>query len=114
MVAEAGSGSDYFNLWLKAEKYEVVLVNTIPSAGNAISVLSSLFFGTVADLTGRRPETAIVVCLIVIVANILLSIWHIGKAGLFFAFFLSYTSAAAQPIIIVSSFPIFSNRASLL
>ncbi|KAL1984733.1 hypothetical protein VTN96DRAFT_8766 [Rasamsonia emersonii] len=94
MVAEAGSGSDYFNLWLKAEKYDVVLVNTIPSAGNAIS-------------------TAIVVCAIVIVANILLSIWHIGKGGLFFAFFLSYTSAAAQPIIIAWGHEITQHNAEL-
>lgn len=53
-------------------------------------------------------------CAIVIVANILLSIWHIGKGGLFFAFFLSYTSAAAQPIIIVSSFPFFYFTLSLI
>ena len=101
MVAEAGSGYDYFNLWLKAEKYSVILVNTIPTAGNALSVVASLFFGTVADATGWRPEVAIFVSILVIVSNILLSIWHIGKGGLFFAFFLSYVSAAAQPVIIV-------------
>ncbi|KAL1967679.1 hypothetical protein VTN77DRAFT_2936 [Rasamsonia byssochlamydoides] len=113
MVAEAGSGSDYFNLWLKAEKYHVVLVNTIPSAGNAISVVSSLFFGTVADRTGRRSETAIVVCVLVIVANITLSVWYIGKGALFFAFFLSYTSAAAQPIIIAWGHEITQHNAEL-
>ncbi|KKA25177.1 hypothetical protein T310_0768 [Rasamsonia emersonii CBS 393.64] len=61
----------------------------------------------------RRPETAIVVCAIVIVANILLSIWHIGKGGLFFAFFLSYTSAAAQPIIIAWGHEITQHNAEL-
>jgi MFS transporter, ACS family, pantothenate transporter len=102
MVANASSGSQYFNLWLKAEKYSVVLVNTIPTAGSAIQVIASFLFGAIADFTGQRKHTANVVSLIVIVANILLSIWNIPRAALLFAFFLSYVGAAAQPIIIVS------------
>ncbi|KAL2839121.1 major facilitator superfamily domain-containing protein [Aspergillus pseudoustus] len=100
MVAQAGQGSGFFNLWLKTQGYSTALVNTIPTAGNAISVVASLFFGTIADKTGTRAETCILVCGIVIVANIMLSIWNIPRAALLFAFFLSYVSAAAQPLII--------------
>ncbi|KAF9894841.1 hypothetical protein FE257_004462 [Aspergillus nanangensis] len=100
MVAQAGQGFNFFNLWLKAEGYSTVQVNTIPTAGSAISLVASLVFGTIADRTGRRRDTSIVVCVIVIVANILLSVWNIPKAALLFAFFLSFVSAAAQPIVI--------------
>lgn len=102
MVANANLGPSYFNLWLKAEKYTVYQINTIPTAGNALNVVASLFFGTVADRTGLKPHMVIVVSLINMVANIFLSIWHINKGALFFAFFLSYVGGAAQPIAIVS------------
>ncbi|CZR61943.1 uncharacterized protein PAC_11840 [Phialocephala subalpina] len=44
MVANASSGSQYFSLWLKAEKYSVVLVNTIPTTGGAIQVVASFLY----------------------------------------------------------------------
>jgi MFS family permease len=62
MVAQAAQGSSYFNLWLKAEGYTVVQVNTIPTAGNAFQVIASLFFGILADLTGRRGLMILSVC----------------------------------------------------
>lgn len=102
MVAQAGQGSGFFNLWLKDQGYSTAEVNTIPTAGNAISVIASLFFGTIADRTGTRKQTCAVVCVIVIVANIMLSVWDIPRPALLFAFFLSFVSAAAQPLIIVS------------
>ncbi|KAL3454264.1 major facilitator superfamily domain-containing protein [Aspergillus insuetus] len=100
MVAQAGQGSGFFNLYLKARGYSTTAVNTIPTAGNALSVVSSLFFGTIADKTGTRAQTCIVVCVIVIIANIMLSIWDIPTPALMFAFFLSFVSAAAQPLVI--------------
>lgn len=33
MVAEAGSGTNYFNLYLKAEGYSVVQTNVLPTIG---------------------------------------------------------------------------------
>jgi ACS family pantothenate transporter-like MFS transporter len=74
MVAQAGQGSGYFNLYLKSHGYSTTAINTNPTAGNALSVVSSLFFGTIADKMGTRAQTCIVVCVIVIAANILLSI----------------------------------------
>jgi MFS transporter, ACS family, pantothenate transporter len=104
MVAEASSGSTFFNLWLKAEKYSVVQTNTIPTAGSAIQVVASLGFGILADNTGKRALMVNIVSLLTILSNILLSVWNIPKGALFFAFFLSFTGSAAQPIVIVSLF----------
>ena len=39
MVTNAGLDTQFFNLWLKTEKYSVVLVNTIPTAGSALQVI---------------------------------------------------------------------------
>ncbi|KAL4815135.1 major facilitator superfamily domain-containing protein [Aspergillus spinulosporus] len=100
MVAQAGQGSGFFNLWLKDQGYSTAQINTIPTAGNVISVVASLGFGTIADRTGRRKEWCAIVCVIVIIANIMLSIWDIPRPALLFAFFLSFVSAAAQPLII--------------
>jgi hypothetical protein len=78
-------------------------INTIPTFGNVISVISSLVFETIADRTGRRKECCAIVCVIGISANIILSIGDISRAALLFAFFLSFVSAAAQLLIIIGS-----------
>ncbi|KAL4993873.1 hypothetical protein BDV10DRAFT_189564 [Aspergillus recurvatus] len=88
-------------------------INTIPTAGNAISVVASLLFGVIADRTGRRKECCAVFCVIVIVANIMLSIWDIPKPALLFAFFLSFVSAAAQPLIIAWGQEVTQSNAEL-
>ncbi|OJJ00878.1 hypothetical protein ASPVEDRAFT_71042 [Aspergillus versicolor CBS 583.65] len=113
MVAQAGQGSGFFNLWLKDQGYSTAQVNTIPTAGNAISVIASLFFGTIADRTGTRKQTSAVVCIIVIVANIMLSVWDIPRPALLFAFFLSFVSAAAQPLIIAWGQEVTQDNAEL-
>ncbi|KAL3490304.1 major facilitator superfamily domain-containing protein [Aspergillus germanicus] len=91
MVTQTGQGSGYFNLYLKDRGYSTTAINTIPTAGNALNVVSSRFFGTIADKTGTRAQTCIVVCVIVIVANIMLSIWDIPTPALI---------AAAQALVI--------------
>jgi ACS family pantothenate transporter-like MFS transporter len=53
MVANADLGPSFFNLWLKAEKYSVVLVNTIPTAGSALQVIFTLVIGSIVDATGK-------------------------------------------------------------
>ena len=102
MVANAGLGSQYFNLWLKAKGYSVVQTNVLPTAGNVVSVVTAFAFGIYADRTGNRLYALITVQLLLMLANILLSVWYIPKGALLFAFYLSYISSAAQPIIIVS------------
>lgn len=102
MVAQAGSGTNYFNLWLKAIGYSVVDTNILPTAGSALSIVSAFVFGMIADATGRRLPTIIAVESIVMLANILLSVWYLPKGVILFANYLSYIGAAAQPIVIVS------------
>src|ERR1700712_4484299 len=102
MVANSGTGTNYFNLWLSAAGYSVVDVNILPTAGNAISVVVAFIFGIIADRTGKRLLLLVVIQVLVLVSNILLSIWNIPAGGLLFAFYLSYVGAAAQPIVIVS------------
>ncbi|KAL4738274.1 major facilitator superfamily domain-containing protein [Aspergillus similis] len=113
MVAQAGQGSGFFNLWLKDQGYSTAQINTIPTAGNVISVVASLVFGIIADCTGRRKECCATVCVIVIIANIMLSIWDIPRPALLFAFFLSFVSAAAQPLIIAWGQEVTQNNAEL-
>jgi MFS transporter, ACS family, pantothenate transporter len=113
MVANANLSPSFFNLWLKAEKYSVVLVNTIPTAGSALQVIFALIIGTIADTTGQRMHTANVATVLNMVSNIMLAIWYIPKGALWFAFFFSFIGSSVQPVIIVSPeapFQIFSIR----
>ncbi|KAI8712418.1 MFS domain-containing protein [Fusarium sp. LHS14.1] len=100
MVAQAGSGTGYFNLYLKAEGYSVVQTNVLPTAGNAISVVAAFTAGMIVDATQARPTMSVIIQLAVVVSNILLAVWYIPNGARLFAYFLSYVGSAAQPIII--------------
>ncbi|KAK1676873.1 pantothenate transporter [Colletotrichum godetiae] len=100
MVAEAGSGTGYFNLYLKSEGYSVVKTNILPTIGNAIQIVAAFTVGWLSDATGSRVLTVVFVQALVLVSNIILSIWNVPKAALLAAFYLSYTGGAAQPIVI--------------
>ncbi|KAF2143965.1 uncharacterized protein K452DRAFT_223853 [Aplosporella prunicola CBS 121167] len=100
MVAEAGSGRNYFNLWLKAEGYSVVRINTLPTAGSAVSLVSAVAFGALSDYTGYRLTLVTIIQAVVLVSNIILSIWNVPKAPLLAGFYLSYVGQASQPIVI--------------
>ncbi|RFU27155.1 hypothetical protein B7463_g9180, partial [Scytalidium lignicola] len=113
MVANAGLGPQFFNLWLKAEKYSVVLVNTIPTAGSALQVIFALAFGTIADVTGQRMHTANAASVLTMATNIMLAIWYIPKAALWFAFFVSFAGNAVQPVIIAWGHEITQHDAEL-
>lgn len=101
MSAESGSGTSYFNLYLQWAGYSVVQVNVLPTAGNALSIVTALAFGMLADATGRRLVILIGIQMLVLVSNVLLSVWHIPAPALLFAYYLSYVGAGAQPIVIV-------------
>ncbi|KAK7432997.1 hypothetical protein QQZ08_000468 [Neonectria magnoliae] len=100
MVAQAGSGTGYFNLYLKAEGYSVVQSNVLPTAGNAISVVAAFLAGGIVDATGARLAMSVAIQLVVMVSNIMLAVWFIPDRARLFAYFLSYVGSAAQPIII--------------
>jgi MFS family permease len=104
-IAMMGYGNTYFNLWLKAEGYSVVNVNTIPTAGAALGIIAALTAGIYADRTGNRKTTVTIVIIIVTVGNVLLTVWRLPSGVLMFANFLTFVVSAAQPIIIVSKSP---------
>ncbi|KAJ4242840.1 hypothetical protein NW757_011735 [Fusarium falciforme] len=90
MVAQAGSGTGYFNLYLKAEGYSVVQTNVLPTAGNAISVVAAFLAGGIVDATQARLTTSVIIQLAVAVSNILLAVWYIPNGARLFAYFLSH------------------------
>lgn len=80
----------------------MVDVNTIPTGGSALTVVTSILFAYFADITGKRKHAINIIAVLTIVANIMLSVWYIPKSAKLFAFFLSYIGGASQPILIVS------------
>jgi ACS family pantothenate transporter-like MFS transporter len=105
MVAACHTATSYFNLWLKAEGYSVVQRNTLPTAGNAVAIVVTLTWGILADRTGQRYILITVLLVLMMVSNIMLSIWNIPKGALMFAFYLSYAGSATSPVLIVSTLP---------
>ncbi|CAD6445448.1 1972e50c-1deb-4fde-92c7-5f8019fc6b56 [Sclerotinia trifoliorum] len=100
MLVNCHSATSYFNLWLKAEGYSVVKRNILPTAGNALTIVVSFVYGIIADRTGRRFLLINVLMVIIMVSNIMLSVWNIPKPALMAAYYLSYAGTAATPVLI--------------
>ncbi|KAJ5901479.1 pantothenate transporter liz1 [Penicillium taxi] len=100
MVAACHSATSYFNLWLKAAGYSVVKVNVLPTGGSALDIVVTILWGMIADRYGKHYWLIISIQLLMMLSNILLSIWTIPKAALMFAFYLSYAGSAATPVLI--------------
>ncbi len=103
MLAACHTATSYFNLWLKAVGYDVYHVNTLPTAGNALAIVVTLTWGVLADRTGQRYILIVSLLLLMILSNILLSVWDIPRAALMFAYYISYAGSATTPVLIVSS-----------
>ncbi|KAF7556552.1 hypothetical protein G7Z17_g1348 [Cylindrodendrum hubeiense] len=100
MLAACHTATSYFNLWLSAAGYSVVKVNVLPTGGNAVAIVVTIFWGILADRTGKRLILINSLVLLMILSNILLSVWNIPKAGLMFAYYLSYAGSATTPVLI--------------
>lgn len=72
----------------------------LPQKGNAIQIVAAFAVGWLSDATGSRVWTVVLVQVLVLVSNIILTIWNVPKAALLAAFYLSYTGGAAQPVVI--------------
>ena len=104
MITLASSGPQYFNLYLKDAGYSVTQTNTLPTAGSAESIFASILFGWIADTTGSRLVVTNTITAILLMTNIILSVWNVPKAALLAAYYLSYIGSTAQPILIVRLF----------
>ncbi|KAI0472670.1 pantothenate transporter liz1 [Xylariaceae sp. FL0804] len=100
MLAACHTATSYFNLWLKAAGYSVVQANVLPTAGNAVAIVVTLCTGLLADYTGQRLIIINVLNGLMMLSNILLSVWDIPKGALMFAYYLSYAGAATTPVLI--------------
>lgn len=113
MVAACHTATSYFNLWLKSEGYSVVKINYLPTGGSALAIVATLTWGILADRTGQRFWLIVSMVALMMVSNIMLSIWYIPKSALMFAYYLSYAGSATTPVLIVSSdFPIQDSTVS--
>ncbi|KAJ4289671.1 hypothetical protein N0V90_011000 [Kalmusia sp. IMI 367209] len=90
----------YFSLWLKANGYSVVQTNYLPTGGNAFNIVFTVGCGIIADHTGQYYPMIITIQFLMILSNILLTVWHIPKGALMFAYYLSYGGSAATPLLI--------------
>ena len=102
MIAACHTATSYFNLWLKAEGYSVSKINYLPTGGNALAIVVTLAWGMIADRTGQFYWLIISLQFLMILSNILLSVWMIPKSALLFAYYISYAGSAATPVLIVS------------
>jgi ACS family pantothenate transporter-like MFS transporter len=102
MIAACHTATSYFNLWLKAEGYSVSKINYLPTGGNALAIVVTLAWGMIADRTGQFYWLVISLQFLMILSNILLSVWTIPKSALLFAYYISYAGSAATPVLIVS------------
>ncbi|USW51587.1 Putative major facilitator superfamily, MFS transporter superfamily [Septoria linicola] len=98
MIAACHTATSYFNLWLKAEGYSVDKINYLPTGGNAPAIVITLAWGMIADRTGKFYWLIISLQFLTILSNILLSVWHISRPALMFAYYLSYAGSAATPV----------------
>lgn len=103
MVAACHTATSYFNLWLKSAGYSVVDANIYPTGGSALNIVATVIWGIIADRTGQNYTMIVIVQALMILSNILLSVWYIPKGALMFAYYLSYAGSAATPVLIVSN-----------
>lgn len=91
--ADGVSSNSGLSLWLKAEGYSVQAINTITTVSPAVTIVSSLICGVLADAYEDAKVALIAVtALLNIFASIVLAIWNVPVGLKFFAFFLSGTA----------------------
>ncbi|ORY08617.1 major facilitator superfamily domain-containing protein [Clohesyomyces aquaticus] len=100
MVAAWHTATSYFSLWLKWAGYSVVQTNYLPTGGSALNIVFSFICGVIADATGQNYWMTVAIQGLVILCNVLLSVWTVPKVLLLFAYYVSYAGSAATPILI--------------
>lgn len=78
------------------------MINTHQTAGNALNIVATVTWGIIADRTGQNYLMVVIVQVLMMLSNVLLSVWYIPRGALMFAYYLSYAGSAATPVLIVS------------
>ncbi|PVI01798.1 MFS general substrate transporter [Periconia macrospinosa] len=97
MIAQCHTATSYFNLWLKASGYSVYQTNVLPTAGNALAIVVTISWGIIADRTGQRYWLIVGLMVLMIVSNIILTVWNVPNSALLFAYYISYAGSAGTP-----------------
>lgn len=71
-------------------------INTLPTAGSAVSVIVAIITGTIADKTGNFWVPSLVVTVPVVIGSALLVAWDVGEGGRLAAFIISCTNGGKQ------------------
>lgn len=106
LIAACHTATGYFNLYLKAAGYSVVQTNVLPTAGSALAIVVAVLWGMIADKTRRYYQLILGLLFLMILSNILLTVWNIPKSALLFAYYISYAGSATTPVLIVRNAPI--------
>ncbi|RXK36036.1 hypothetical protein M231_06684 [Tremella mesenterica] len=94
-IGQGGTGTGFFNLWLKSLKkangksrFTVSQLNTIPIAGSVINILSLFFFLSLSDVFKTRWPFVIIVALNGIIWASVLTAWYVPDGAKMAAFLL--------------------------
>ena len=77
-------------------------INYLPTGGNALAIVVTLTWGMIADRTAQFYWLIMSLQFVMILSNILFSVWTIPKSALLFAYYISYAGSATTPVLIVS------------
>ncbi|KAF7192540.1 putative transporter SEO1 [Pseudocercospora fuligena] len=92
--------SQPFSLYLKAKSniYSVVRINTLPTIATAISIISAVCSGIIADKTGRFWMPTLAVTLPILIGISMLVAWDVGEIGRLAAFMIIGFQGAVSPM----------------
>ncbi|KAK9446701.1 major facilitator superfamily domain-containing protein [Limtongia smithiae] len=105
---------NYFNLWLKSlGTFSVEQINLIPTAGNALGLISAYVLAAFSDHTLRRCPYLLIAIFFRFVSSVLLSIWNIPYGLKFFAFFLPMAGEPTWALLTTWVQEVFQDDAEL-
>lgn len=97
--ADGVSSNSGLPLWLKATGHSVDSINTITTVSPAVTIVSSIIWGIIADAYDAKVFLIALTAGLNIFASIILAIWDVPDGLKYFAFFLSGTADSIAAII---------------
>ncbi|EAT76740.2 hypothetical protein SNOG_15902 [Parastagonospora nodorum SN15] len=102
-----------WEIWVFVVPYTVVKTNYLPTGGSALNIVFSFICGVIADATGQNYWMIVAIQLLMILCNIILSVWDVPKSALMFSYYVSYAGSAATPILVSWATQLTAGDASL-
>ncbi|KAK0108510.1 MFS transporter (Seo1), variant 2 [Cadophora gregata] len=97
--ADGVSSNSGLPIWLKETGHSVSSINTITTVSPAVTIVSSIIWGIIADAYDAKVSLIAVTAVLNIFASVVLAIWNVPVGLKYFAFFLSGTPDAIAAII---------------